>query len=57
MQPHPRSEPGSVSDVPVIKIPADYQKFTNQIDFGHYLMNQYHIRTGNELSSCETCHR
>lgn len=57
LQPHPQSEPGSVSNVPVITMPANYQKFTSQIDLGHYLMQQYHIRTANELSSCETCHR
>jgi hypothetical protein len=57
LQPHPRSEPGSISDVPVVTIPANYQKFTSQIDLGHYLMQQYHIRSANELSSCETCHR
>jgi Cytochrome c7 and related cytochrome c len=37
--------------------PASYQKFTSQIELGKYLMAQYHIRTANELSSCETCHR
>ena len=57
LQPHPLAEPGSVSDVPVIAMPANYQKFTNQTDLGHYLMEQYHIRSANELSSCETCHR
>ncbi len=57
LQPHPLSEPGSVSDVPVIAMPANYQKFTSQIDLGHYLMDKYHIRSANELSSCETCHR
>jgi hypothetical protein len=57
MQPHPLAEPGSVSDVPVLALPASYKKFTNQTDLGHYLMDQYHIRTANELSSCETCHR
>jgi len=40
-----------------IIMPASYQRFTSQIDLGHYLMAQYHIRTANELSSCETCHR
>jgi len=57
LQPHPRNEPGSVSDMPAIAMPASYQKFTDQVDLGHYLMQQYHIRTANELSSCETCHR
>jgi len=57
LQPHPLAEPGSVSDVPVVALPASYKKFTNQTDLGHYLMDQYHIRTANELSSCETCHR
>ncbi|GAC1421239.1 MAG: hypothetical protein NVSMB62_15990 [Acidobacteriaceae bacterium] len=40
-----------------LMLPASYQKFTRQDDLGHYLMAQYHIRTANELSSCEVCHR
>ncbi len=40
-----------------IAVPASYQKFTSQIELGKYLTSQYHIRTPNELSSCETCHR
>jgi hypothetical protein len=36
---------------------ASYQKFTSQSGLGHYLEEQYHIRTPYELSSCETCHR
>ena len=57
LQPHPLTEPGSVSDVPVVTMPASYTKFTSQVDLGHYLMDRYHIRSANELSSCETCHR
>ena len=34
-----------------------YTKFTNQNALGTYLVGQYHIRTPQELSSCETCHR
>jgi hypothetical protein len=34
-----------------------YTKFTNQKDLGKYLLSEYHIRSANELSSCETCHR
>jgi hypothetical protein len=41
----------------LLKFPATYQTFTNQTDLGHFLMAQYHIRTANELSSCEVCHR
>jgi hypothetical protein len=37
--------------------PASYKKFTSQADLGRFLMGQYHIRTANELASCETCHR
>jgi len=50
---------GTVSDVPAagVPVPASYTKFTNQMDLGKYLTAQYHIRTPNELSSCETCHR
>lgn len=47
----------TVSDTPVIAAPANYVKFTSQIDLGHYLMQQYHIRNANELASCEVCHR
>jgi hypothetical protein len=59
MQPHPATGEGqTVSDVPSgIVMPASYQKFTRQDDLGKYLMAQYHIRSANELSSCETCHR
>jgi hypothetical protein len=58
LQPHPESGEGeTMSDMPQIAMPASYQKFTSQIDLGHYLATQYHIRTANELSSCEVCHR
>jgi hypothetical protein len=50
---------GTASDAPPMGIvmPASYQKFTSQMELGKYLTAQYHIRTPNELSSCETCHR
>jgi hypothetical protein len=58
LQPHPGAGEGqTVSDAPVIAMPASYVKFTSQIELGHYLTQQYHIRTANELSSCEVCHR
>jgi hypothetical protein len=58
LQPHPTAGEGqTVSDAPVIAMPANYVKFTRQIDLGHYLTQQYHIRTANELASCEVCHR
>jgi hypothetical protein len=41
----------------MIAMPASYVKFTGQMELGHYLTQQYHIRTANELSSCEVCHR
>jgi hypothetical protein len=37
--------------------PASYQKFTSQIDLGHYLVAHYNIRTPKDLTSCEVCHR
>ena len=52
--------PGGVQGVassPAIPMPLNYVKFTSQDELGHYLMKQYHIRTANELSSCEVCHR
>jgi hypothetical protein len=59
MQTPAESKGTTASDVPPlgIKMPASYEKFTNQMDLGKYLTAQYHIRTANELSSCETCHR
>ena len=53
------NDPGTtVSDVPPgLSLPAPYQKFTSQIELGKYLTAQYHIRTPEQLSSCETCHR
>jgi hypothetical protein len=56
----PRNGAGqTMSDVPPLGItmPPNYEKFTNQMELGNYLTAQYHIRTANELSSCETCHR
>ena len=49
----------TASDLPPagVIMPANFHKFTRQEDLGHYLMQHYHIRTANELSSCETCHR
>jgi len=58
LEPHPLTGEGqTISDVPQIAMPASYIKFTNQNDLGHYLSAQYHIRTANELASCEVCHR
>ncbi len=37
--------------------PCNYVKYTDQESLGKYLIQQYHIRTPQELSSCETCHR
>jgi hypothetical protein len=34
-----------------------YEKFTNQDKLGSFLVEHYKIRTPNELSSCEVCHR
>jgi len=36
---------------------STYTKFTSQDALGKYLTVQYHIRTAQELSSCEVCHR
>jgi hypothetical protein len=45
----------------VTKKPAEQsaanQKFTNQDELGRFLVQHYKIRTPNELSSCEVCHR
>ncbi len=57
-EPIPENGSGkSVSNVPVIRMPASYQKFTDQNALGAYLVDKYHIRSPNQISSCETCHR
>ncbi len=48
------SDSGSASVVPAL---ITYVKFTDQDKLGHFLAEQYHIRTPRELSSCEVCHR
>jgi len=58
LNPHAREGEGdTISDVPQIMMPASYTPFYTQADLGKYLMGQYHIRSANELSSCEVCHR
>ena len=60
LQPHSLTGAGqTVSDTPpaLFPVPVNYRKFTSQTDLGKYLTGQYHIRTANELSSCEVCHR
>ncbi len=49
----------TVSDIPPasMPMPLNYHKFTSQTDLGIYLTGQYHIRSANQLSSCEVCHR
>lgn len=33
------------------------QKFTDQIALGSYLKKQYHLRSEQDITSCNTCHR
>jgi hypothetical protein len=35
----------------------EYKKFTSQDELGHFLVDQYKIRTPKDLTSCEVCHR
>jgi len=54
------SAPATVSDAGSPSLPpapVSYVKFTDQAKLGHFLAEQYHIRNGHELSSCEVCHR
>ncbi|MFY9855581.1 MAG: cytochrome c3 family protein [Terracidiphilus sp.] len=46
---------GSVS--PVVLGAPKYEKFTNQDELGHFLVDHYKIRTPKDLTSCEVCHR
>jgi len=38
-------------------VSADGTKYTNQIALGTALKSQYHVRTVEDLTSCNTCHR
>ncbi len=40
-----------------VTLPANYKKFTSQDELGHFLLQQYKIRTPKDLTSCEVCHR
>jgi hypothetical protein len=46
-------------DVAPAAMPAvlNYQKFTNQDQLGHFLLDHYKIRDSRDLTSCEVCHR
>jgi hypothetical protein len=48
---------GQMAASPAGSSAANYVKFTNQEALGSYLVKQYRIRSPQELSSCETCHR
>jgi Cytochrome c7 and related cytochrome c len=52
-----RTKSADLSPLMGVMKAANYQKFESQEDLGKYLVAQYHIRTPNELASCETCHR
>ncbi|HWZ50405.1 MAG TPA: cytochrome c3 family protein [Granulicella sp.] len=60
-EPHPVTGEGrTVTDgapLGAMAMPVSYERFTSQAELGKYLTAQYHIRTPNELASCETCHR
>ncbi len=61
LEAHPNTGEGqTVSDVSPTSemIPgASYKAYYSQAELGRFLTTQYHIRTANELSSCEVCHR
>lgn len=58
LEPMPLNGSGNTeSDVPVIRMPASYQKFTTQEQLGKFLVDRYHIRSPQQIVSCETCHR
>jgi hypothetical protein len=54
----PSATPGTpaAAGAPAAAAP-EYTKFTSQAELGKYLTVHYHIRTPQELTSCEVCHR
>jgi Cytochrome c7 and related cytochrome c len=61
MDPHATSPGVNMSNLPPVGLPPasplNYVQFKSQAELGKYLTAHYHIRTANELSSCEVCHR
>ena len=61
LDPHATSGDVNRTSLPPVGLPPasslNYTKFTSQTNLGKYLTAKYHIRTANELSSCEVCHR
>ena len=54
---HPQADGAMMMSKAPMPVPASYTKFTSQRALGNYLIDHYHIRKPNELSSCEVCHR
>lgn len=59
-----KQPPGAPANAPsgdvapaAFPVRANYQKFTNQNDLGHFLLAHYNIRNSRDLMSCEVCHR
>jgi hypothetical protein len=50
---------GQAGDVAAAALPVApvYKRFTSQDELGHFLLDHYKIRTPQELTSCEVCHR
>ena len=42
------------SDQPVV---MDGKSFTDQLALGNYLLGRYHVRSVQDITSCDTCHR
>jgi hypothetical protein len=53
----PPSFEGRMAPAQLAPAAMQYVEFTSQEELGKYLVHHYHIRTPQELSSCETCHR
>ncbi len=61
IDPHSNTGEGNATSIQPVGLPPaaslNYVKYTSQTELGKYLTAKYHIRTANELSSCEVCHR
>jgi Cytochrome c7 and related cytochrome c len=49
--------PAMMAMTPLTPGQPAYQKFTDQDELGHFLVDHYKIRTPKDLTSCEVCHR
>jgi hypothetical protein len=50
-------KPGSGTLAEVVKVTYKGHEYEDQEELGRVLVNEYHLRTVQDITSCSTCHR